>query len=221
MGNYLVTYDVPRNAVLTRRKILDAAVDEFAAHGYAGARVDRIAAAAGVNKRMIYHHFGSKLGAFEAALSDQVSGVDLTGKLARLWMHEALERGDENILRLAEREQAAATRSASPRVADGRSADPPADASISALARTALEVFPLAVPQIVRVVTGRRAASEEFRTAWSRHLHDWDRQPGNEGAKPRLRIDTARIAGAARPRRSTPATGEEVVRIDLDRGSHA
>jgi len=189
---------VPRNADLTRRKILDAAVDEFAAHGYAGARVDRIAATAGVNKRLIYHHFGNKLGAFEAALSDQVSGVDITGRLARLWMHEALERGDDDILRLAERERAAASRSGSFSLAGSRGEDPRDDAGISALARTALEVFPFAFPQIVRVVTGQRADSAEFRTAWSRLLHDRDVKTRNEPAKPRLRIDTARMAGAAR-----------------------
>ena len=183
---------MPRNPELTRRKILDAAVDEFADRGYAGARVDRIAASAGVNKRMIYHHFGNKLGVFEAALSDQVSGVDMTGQLARLWMHEALERGDENILRLAERREAA--------VGDNRTANSRDDASISTLARTALEVFPLAFPQIVRVVTGLRAGSAEFRTAWTRLLQDWDRQPRYHAAKPRLRIDTERMADAARPR---------------------
>jgi len=44
----------------TRDKIIAAALDEFAEHGRAGARVDRIAAAAGVNKAMIYYHFKSK-----------------------------------------------------------------------------------------------------------------------------------------------------------------
>lgn len=44
----------------TRHKIFAAALDEFAEHGRAGARVDRIAAAAGVNKAMIYYHFKSK-----------------------------------------------------------------------------------------------------------------------------------------------------------------
>jgi AcrR family transcriptional regulator len=44
----------------TRRLIIDAARREFAALGKAGARVDRIAAAAGVNKAMIYYHFQSK-----------------------------------------------------------------------------------------------------------------------------------------------------------------
>ena len=44
----------------TREKILSAALAEFAQHGLAGARVDRIAERAGVNKAMIYYHFSSK-----------------------------------------------------------------------------------------------------------------------------------------------------------------
>jgi len=44
----------------TRDRIVAAALREFAAHGKEGARVDRIAAAAGVNKAMIYYHFRSK-----------------------------------------------------------------------------------------------------------------------------------------------------------------
>jgi AcrR family transcriptional regulator len=43
-----------------RRRILEAAKQEFAAHGLAGARVDRIAAEAGANKRMLYYHVGKK-----------------------------------------------------------------------------------------------------------------------------------------------------------------
>ena len=49
-----------KRAETTRRKILDAAVVEFTANGLAGARVDEIAARAGVNMRMLYVHFGSK-----------------------------------------------------------------------------------------------------------------------------------------------------------------
>jgi len=44
----------------TREKILSAALAEFAQYGLAGARVDRIAERAGVNKAMIYYHFSSK-----------------------------------------------------------------------------------------------------------------------------------------------------------------
>ena len=43
-----------------RIRILEAAKQEFAAHGLAGARVDRIAAEAGANKRMLYYHVGNK-----------------------------------------------------------------------------------------------------------------------------------------------------------------
>jgi AcrR family transcriptional regulator len=43
-----------------RKRILDAATEEFARYGYGGARIDRIAKAAGANKRMIYYHVGKK-----------------------------------------------------------------------------------------------------------------------------------------------------------------
>lgn len=49
-----------RSAEASRAKILDAARYEFVTHGLSGARVDRIAERAGVNKNLIYHYFGSK-----------------------------------------------------------------------------------------------------------------------------------------------------------------
>ncbi|HET7198045.1 MAG TPA: TetR/AcrR family transcriptional regulator, partial [Burkholderiales bacterium] len=52
----------------TRSSILAAATAEFARHGLGGARVDRIATEAGVNKRMLYHYFGSKEALFLAVL---------------------------------------------------------------------------------------------------------------------------------------------------------
>ena len=45
---------------LTKMRILAAAEEEFAEKGFYGARVDSIAAASGINKRMIYAHFGNK-----------------------------------------------------------------------------------------------------------------------------------------------------------------
>lgn len=54
----------------TRRALMRAARDEFAEHGLAGARVDRIAEAAGVNKERIYGLFGSKDKLFDAVLID-------------------------------------------------------------------------------------------------------------------------------------------------------
>jgi TetR/AcrR family transcriptional regulator len=44
----------------SRQRILEAAAAEFAARGFAGARVDRIARRARVNKAMLYYHFRSK-----------------------------------------------------------------------------------------------------------------------------------------------------------------
>jgi AcrR family transcriptional regulator len=55
-----------RDAEATRQRLLDAAAEEFAARGIAGARVDRIAQAARSNKAQIYHYFGSKDALFEA-----------------------------------------------------------------------------------------------------------------------------------------------------------
>ncbi len=52
-----------------RERILAAAEKEFARHGSAGARVERIAAAAGVNKQLLFHYFGSKAGLLQAVTS--------------------------------------------------------------------------------------------------------------------------------------------------------
>src|SRR5699024_3346234 len=57
------------DAEQTRQELLTAATEEFAEHGLAGARVDRIAAAAGVNKQRIYGHFGGKDELFDAVLA--------------------------------------------------------------------------------------------------------------------------------------------------------
>jgi AcrR family transcriptional regulator len=52
----------------SRARILDGAADEFAAAGFAGARIDRIARRTRLNVRMIYYHFGSKKGLYRAVL---------------------------------------------------------------------------------------------------------------------------------------------------------
>lgn len=57
-------------APATRDRILAAAAVEFAARGYAGAGVDRIARRARVNKAMIYYHFDNKLALYTAILRD-------------------------------------------------------------------------------------------------------------------------------------------------------
>ena len=64
-----------RDGERSRQKLLDAATAEFAAHGIAGARVDRIAAAAGVNKAQMYGWFGPKDGLFEAVFAQHLDGI--------------------------------------------------------------------------------------------------------------------------------------------------
>jgi len=51
---------VVRDPRRTRERILAAALKEFSTKGFAGARVDRIARRARINKRMLYHYFGHK-----------------------------------------------------------------------------------------------------------------------------------------------------------------
>lgn len=62
-----------RDAERTKRRIFDAATREFAAHGIAGARIDRIAAGAGANKQLIYAYFGSKRELFESIVAEHVA----------------------------------------------------------------------------------------------------------------------------------------------------
>ncbi|MEO3751150.1 TetR/AcrR family transcriptional regulator [Streptomyces sp. B6B3] len=57
-----------RDADRTRAEILDVATGEFARAGFAGARVDEIAALTRTTKRMIYYYFGSKKKLFTAVL---------------------------------------------------------------------------------------------------------------------------------------------------------
>jgi TetR/AcrR family transcriptional regulator len=54
----------------TRSRILAAACDEFGAHGFAAATVDRIARRARVNKAMIYYHFPNKRALYACIIRD-------------------------------------------------------------------------------------------------------------------------------------------------------
>lgn len=59
-----------RDSAATRRRILDAARDAFAEHGFAGARIDRISTASDANVQMIYRYFGSKEDLYLAVLAE-------------------------------------------------------------------------------------------------------------------------------------------------------
>ncbi len=93
----------------TRRLLLEAAAEEFSRHGYDGARVTRIAAAAGVGHQLITYHFGGKKGLYDA-LSERwldrsaelVSGPQPMAELARSFVREV--HGDEAWARTLVRE---------------------------------------------------------------------------------------------------------------------
>jgi AcrR family transcriptional regulator len=59
----------------TKARILDAALEEFSTHGVAGARVDRIAAAADCNKNLLYVYFASKENLFMTVLEQRLVRV--------------------------------------------------------------------------------------------------------------------------------------------------
>jgi AcrR family transcriptional regulator len=78
-----------------RLRILEAAKQEFAAHGLAGARVDRIAAKAGANKRMLYYHVGKKDDLYLAVLEgayEQIRVEERGLDLEHLDPPDAIER---------------------------------------------------------------------------------------------------------------------------------
>ncbi|OZF06758.1 TetR family transcriptional regulator [Rhodococcoides fascians] len=94
------------DAVATRERILHAATEEFARYGIAGARVDRIAANASINKSQIYSYFGSKDKLFDTVfdtrVDEDIAGVpldadDLPGYVTSLY---DMYLGDPQLVRL-------------------------------------------------------------------------------------------------------------------------
>lgn len=170
----------------TPTRILDAAIDEFVEHGLAGARVARIAVRAGANKQLLYRHFGSKEGLFDAALRAMVGRFDqirrtlpktLERRLpyyfekatedqqwVRLLQWEALQSGHGPAVNEDER------RAHMERAVEGVRADQAAgilpgdlDAGQLFLSFQALAAHPSAFPQMTRFITGMNPTDPEFR----------------------------------------------------------
>lgn len=87
-----------RDPEATKARIFAAATAEFAAHGIAGARVDRIAREAKANKQLIYAYFGNKAELFsqvlekrlmELAVAVPVDAEDPDGWIDRLMDYHA------------------------------------------------------------------------------------------------------------------------------------
>jgi TetR/AcrR family transcriptional regulator len=64
-----------RDAARSRARLLAAAAREFAARGFAGANVDRIARTARLNKAMIYYHFPSKAALYREIIRDMFDAI--------------------------------------------------------------------------------------------------------------------------------------------------
>jgi AcrR family transcriptional regulator len=74
MGQRAVGRPRDGNPAETRREILRAAGESFAAAGFAGATTRQVAAKAGVNVATLHYHFGNKEGLYRAVLEEATSG---------------------------------------------------------------------------------------------------------------------------------------------------
>jgi AcrR family transcriptional regulator len=182
-----------RDPARTRERLLRAARREFVAKGFAGARVDAIARAASVNKRMLYHYFGDKEALYRAVLREGIAtNLDLVAAAPadpdellpflftrvlqradgiRLLQWEALGAGGRKPV--AEEERRKAWVEGAERLRDAQRAGRlhrDLDAEYLVLALMALTIFPQAFPQVVHMVTGARPADPEFRERQVRFL---------------------------------------------------
>jgi TetR/AcrR family transcriptional regulator len=172
-----------RDPERTRERILEAALEEFAAKGYAGARVDQIAASAGVNKQLVSYYFGGKQGLYralgerwragEAAIAGPDLPLDATVRrylaatveqrqAARLLVWGGLEDSGEDPdapERTARLQQVVADLRR--RQQAGELAEDLDPASV-ALALFAAAAAPVVLPQIARSILGTDPDSEEF-----------------------------------------------------------
>lgn len=182
-----------RDPIRTRERILRAARREFVTKGFAGARVDAIARGAAVNKRMLYHYFGDKDALYRAVLHEgAATNLDLVAAAPpdpadllpflfarvlqradgiRLLQWEALGTGSKRPIDEDERRKAWVE--GSERVRDAQRGGhilQDLEAEGLVLALMALTMFPLAFPQLVRMVTGLRVSDADFQQRWARFL---------------------------------------------------
>ncbi|MGW7682846.1 TetR/AcrR family transcriptional regulator [Kribbella sp. NPDC054772] len=98
-----------RDAERSKQQLLDAAVVEFGARGFSGARVSEIAARAGVNKQLISYYFGGKEGLYRAVADGWraseptiTADAETLGEVVGAYARATLEQPD--MLRLLIRE---------------------------------------------------------------------------------------------------------------------
>jgi TetR/AcrR family transcriptional regulator len=202
-----------RDPVRSRQRILEAAFREFSAQGLAGARVDQIARRAGINKRMLYHYFGDKNGLFREVLRLRMAQRQSWGTATpddpkaslpywfelilrdpdwiRLLEWEALQFGEKRLIDETARSRAtgAAVERIRRRQKGGHlTRELPAEHLL--LAMLALTWFPLAFPQLTRLITGRAPSSAQFRGRYDAFLKKFARSfaaPSHNGGPLRHR----------------------------------
>ena len=76
-----------RDSERSRAAVLAAAMKEFAESGYGGARIDKVAERAGVNKQLIYYYFGNKDDLYLAVLDSAYSALR-SAEAALIWAIE-------------------------------------------------------------------------------------------------------------------------------------
>jgi TetR/AcrR family transcriptional regulator len=182
-----------RDLARTRERILRAALAEFSAKGFAGARTDSIARRARVNKRMLYYCVGPKQALYREVLRRKIAekseAVKTTpadfGRALIHWYHagssdhdwirmlewEAL--GPRRSRMIAERERRALFKEAvaSLRVSQ-RSGHLAASVDLTQLfiSIIALAAFPVAFPQMTQLCTGRMPDDPRFQRERRRFL---------------------------------------------------
>lgn len=177
-----------RDPERTRERIVEAAIQEFAAVGFTGARVDSIAERAGVNKRMLYHYFGNKLELFRAIIEDRLedNGVciekapesvgeafvhfheDVRENIPwlRLLQWEALQlHNEEAPIGVASRELNAARGLELVKRAQAAGLFPDLDSKQVLLSLMGMVLVPYLLPQMTKLMVGDDPQSEDFRNA--------------------------------------------------------
>jgi TetR/AcrR family transcriptional regulator len=182
-----------RNPGRSRERILSAALKEFAAKGFAGARVDVIARRANINKRMLYHYFGDKEELFKAVLRRKLSerralAESLSGDpeetlpfwfaaackdadWVRLFQWEALQGDWQNVI--DEKERLEITAQGLERIRQRQERGQISsefDPRHVMLTMRSLTMFPVAFPQLTRLITGKSVFDPKFQKERSEFL---------------------------------------------------
>jgi TetR/AcrR family transcriptional regulator len=182
-----------RDAVRTRKKLVEAARQEFAARGYAGARIDGIARRAKLTKQLLYHYFASKAALFDEILEETIHerkalvisderpetlfrqrfvfALD-EGVWLRFLTWEAAEYPEKKRITRQVRRQATIAHQRNAIAAKQRRGVLPKElkTEMLQLAMYALATYPLVFAQITRMVTGTHPTEASFQKDWCAFL---------------------------------------------------